>query len=68
MLKVQSGLAFIEHTVRAINKCADSNLTLGIRANENPRKDNYFATAKDQSECQLILGTRQNKKHPSRWS
>lgn len=42
--------------------------TLGIRANENPRKDNCFVTAKDQSECQLISGTKLNKKRPGRWS
>lgn len=54
------GLAFIEHTERGIHRRAD--LTLGIRTNENPRKDNYFVTAKDQSECQFISGTKQNKK------
>lgn len=64
MLKVQSGLAFIKHTVRAIHKCADSNLTLGIRANENPRKDNYFVTAKDQSECQLIFRNKADQETP----
>jgi len=55
----------IEHTERAIHRRAD--LTLGIRANENPRKDNYFVTAKDQSEFQLISGTKHNKKRPGRW-